>query len=260
MPCAPAPSTPRRWATASPPPRTRRKRGATSSPGRPNRQAWAGPRRSPTSSSTSRLTVSLHDRAGGDHRRGHGALTGRFERGERGQAPGRGARRVVFETESTLSGPIRVVDQGDERRLVAGGHTLSAISLSGDWSRLKGEYWCRALDMVELPRRPFGALRRAGRWHPAPAALRPSPSTLHDGSGARPRDPPGRPALLRSGAPGAHRDLVWRHRARAPSLSSRPAAGSTSSWRTPPMRTPAAARSPSPCASAGSSARAGSSF
>jgi spermidine synthase len=61
---------------------------------------------------------------------------------------------VVFETESALSGPIRVVDQGDERRLVAGGHTLSAISLSGDWSRLKGEYWCRALDMVALPRRP----------------------------------------------------------------------------------------------------------
>jgi len=26
---------------------------------------------------------------------------------------------VVFETESALSGPIRVVDQGDERRLVA---------------------------------------------------------------------------------------------------------------------------------------------
>jgi len=61
---------------------------------------------------------------------------------------------VVFEAESALSGPIRVVDQGDERRLVASGHTLSAIPLSGDWSRLKGEYWCRALDMVELPRRP----------------------------------------------------------------------------------------------------------
>ena len=61
---------------------------------------------------------------------------------------------MVFETESALSGPIRVVDQGDERRLVASGHTLSAISLSGDWSRLKDEYWCRALDMVELPPRP----------------------------------------------------------------------------------------------------------
>ena len=61
---------------------------------------------------------------------------------------------MVFETESALSGLIRVVDQGDERRLVAGGHTLSAISLSGNWSSLKGEYWCRALDMVELPRRP----------------------------------------------------------------------------------------------------------
>ena len=47
-----------------------------------------------------------------------------------------------------------MIDQGDERRLVASGHTLSVISLSGDWSRLKPEYWYRALDMVELPRRP----------------------------------------------------------------------------------------------------------
>ena len=77
-----------------------------------------------------------------------------IERGGRRRAPGRGPRRVVFETESALSGSIRVVDQGDERRLVASGHTLSAISLSGDWSRLKGEYWGRALDLAQLPRRP----------------------------------------------------------------------------------------------------------
>jgi len=73
---------------------------------------------------------------------------------ERRHSPGRERRRVVFRTESELSGPIRVVDQGDLRRLVADGNTLSAISLSGDWSRLKGEYWWRALSVVELPRRP----------------------------------------------------------------------------------------------------------
>jgi hypothetical protein len=74
--------------------------------------------------------------------------------------------RVVFETESALSGRIRVVDQGDERRLVASGHTLSAISLSGDWSRLKAEYWCRALDMVELPRRPTALFVGLGGGNP----------------------------------------------------------------------------------------------
>ena len=62
--------------------------------------------------------------------------------------------RVVFQTWSALSGPVRVVDQGDLRHLVAGGATLSAISLSGDWSRLEHEYWGRALDLAELPRRP----------------------------------------------------------------------------------------------------------
>jgi len=69
---------------------------------------------------------------------------------------------VVFQTESALSGPIRVVDQGDVRRLVADGDTLSAISLSGDWSRLKGEYWWRALDVAELPRRPAALFIGAG--------------------------------------------------------------------------------------------------
>jgi hypothetical protein len=63
-------------------------------------------------------------------------------------------QRVVFDAESALSGRIRVVDQGDERRLVANGHTLSAISLSGDWSGPAREYWGRALGVVKLPRRP----------------------------------------------------------------------------------------------------------
>src|SRR5262249_13779674 len=66
----------------------------------------------------------------------------------------RDPRRVIFDAESALSGRIRVVDQGDERRLVANGHTLSAISLSGGWSRPAREDWGQALDAVELPPRP----------------------------------------------------------------------------------------------------------
>lgn len=62
--------------------------------------------------------------------------------------------RVIFDAESALSGRIRVVDRRDERRLVANGHTLSAISLSGDWSGPAREYWGRALEAVELPPRP----------------------------------------------------------------------------------------------------------
>jgi spermidine synthase len=70
------------------------------------------------------------------------------------RSPGRERQRVVFQTWSALSGPVRVVDEGGLRHLVAGGATLSAISLSGDWSRLGDEYWGRALDLAMLPRRP----------------------------------------------------------------------------------------------------------
>src|SRR5262245_52849434 len=71
----------------------------------------------------------------------------------RRRAPGRRPRRVIFEGESALSGSIRVVDLGDERRLIAGGDLLSVIPLSGDWSRLTREYWSRALAGVEPTRR-----------------------------------------------------------------------------------------------------------
>ena len=70
--------------------------------------------------------------------------------------------RVVFRTRSALSGELRVVERGDERRLLADGDTLSAISLSGDWSRLGGEYWARALDMALLPPRPRALFVGAG--------------------------------------------------------------------------------------------------
>ena len=69
---------------------------------------------------------------------------------------------MVFETVSAVSGPIRVIDQRGERRLVADGDTLSAIPLAGDWSRLEGEYWWRALGLVALPRHPTALFVGAG--------------------------------------------------------------------------------------------------
>jgi len=83
-------------------------------------------------------------------------------RERRERAFGGAPRRVVFETRSALSGSIRVVDRGDERRLIAGGDLLSIIPLSGDWSRLGREYWSRALDAVALPRRPTALFVGAG--------------------------------------------------------------------------------------------------
>ena len=41
-----------------------------------------------------------------------------------------------------------------ERRLIVRGDTLSVYPLDGDWSRLRSEYWSRALVAVPLPRRP----------------------------------------------------------------------------------------------------------
>lgn len=55
-----------------------------------------------------------------------------------------------------------MIDRGDERRLVANGDTLSAVPLSGDWSRLSGEYWGRALRMARLPAHPTALFVGAG--------------------------------------------------------------------------------------------------
>jgi spermidine synthase len=60
----------------------------------------------------------------------------------------------VFETESPLSGRIRVVEDHVERRLVVAGDTLSVFPLDGNWRRVEKEYWWRALAAVELPPRP----------------------------------------------------------------------------------------------------------
>jgi spermidine synthase len=68
-----------------------------------------------------------------------------------------GVRRkshTVFETESELSGRIRVVEDHLERRLVVSGDTLSVYPLDGDWSRVHKEYWWHALVAVALPPQP----------------------------------------------------------------------------------------------------------
>ena len=68
-----------------------------------------------------------------------------------------GVRRqshTVFETESELSGRIRVVEDHLERRLIVAGDTLSVYPLDGDWSRVQKEYWWHALVAVELPPAP----------------------------------------------------------------------------------------------------------
>lgn len=39
----------------------------------------------------------------------------------------------MFETRSRLSGKIRVIDHGTQRRLMISGDTLSVYPLDGDW-------------------------------------------------------------------------------------------------------------------------------
>jgi spermidine synthase len=60
----------------------------------------------------------------------------------------------VFETESALSGRIRVIEDHVERRLVVAGDTLSVYPLDGNWSRVHKEYWWHALAAVTFPPRP----------------------------------------------------------------------------------------------------------
>jgi spermidine synthase len=62
----------------------------------------------------------------------------------------------VFEVRSAVSGRVRVIDDGRERRLVVAGDTLSVYPLDGDWTRLRKEYWWQAV--AAAPRRPHAAL------------------------------------------------------------------------------------------------------
>ena len=62
--------------------------------------------------------------------------------------------RTVFETQSTFSGRIRVIQDQVERRLVVAGDTLSVYPLDRDWARVRKEYWWQALAAVTFPPRP----------------------------------------------------------------------------------------------------------
>ena len=66
--------------------------------------------------------------------------------------------RTVFEAHSSLSGRVRVIEDGRERRLVVAGDILSIYPLDGDWTALHREYWGQALASLELPRRPSALL------------------------------------------------------------------------------------------------------
>lgn len=87
--------------------------------------------------------------------------------------------RTVFEARSALSGRVRVIDDGVERRLIVRGDTLSVYPLDGDWSRLRSEYWWRALVALPLPRRPSALFVGLGggtqihllRWLARPRAI-----------------------------------------------------------------------------------------
>jgi spermidine synthase len=60
----------------------------------------------------------------------------------------------VYEARSPLSGCIRVVDVGRERRLVIEGSILSVYRPDGNWTAVQREYWWHALAAVALPARP----------------------------------------------------------------------------------------------------------
>ncbi|OLB94669.1 MAG: hypothetical protein AUH30_17160 [Candidatus Rokubacteria bacterium 13_1_40CM_68_15] len=62
--------------------------------------------------------------------------------------------RTVFDQRSTLSGRVRVIEDGVERRLMVAGDTLSVYPLNGTWSRLTREYWWHAVAAAPLPARP----------------------------------------------------------------------------------------------------------
>jgi spermidine synthase len=64
------------------------------------------------------------------------------------------SQRVVYRTRSALSGLVKVVDTGADRRLMLDGSVLSIYARDGDWTRARQEYWGEALDMVRLPPRP----------------------------------------------------------------------------------------------------------
>jgi spermidine synthase len=64
------------------------------------------------------------------------------------------SRRLVYQTRSPLSGLVKVVDVGADRRLLLGGAILSTYARDGDWTRARKEYWGEALALIAIPTRP----------------------------------------------------------------------------------------------------------
>lgn len=62
--------------------------------------------------------------------------------------------RVRYQTRSPLSGLVKVIDVGPDRRLMVDGSVLSTYACDGDWSRARQEYWGEALGLMALPARP----------------------------------------------------------------------------------------------------------
>jgi len=51
-----------------------------------------------------------------------------------------------------------VTDRGAERRLIVRGDTLSIYRTDGNWRPVRREYWWKALEVVDIPRRPSALL------------------------------------------------------------------------------------------------------
>src|SRR5438094_6659354 len=66
--------------------------------------------------------------------------------------------RTVYRAWSAASGRIRVTDRGAERRLSVRGDTLSVYRTDGSWTPVRREYWWKALEVVDIPRRPSALL------------------------------------------------------------------------------------------------------
>lgn len=104
-----------------------------------------------------RVVATPEDRTGvGDSGPEASDQNGRRRRGSPGGEVKR--PRIVFRGWSRLSGRIRVVDRGGERQLMVHGEVLSVYPLDGNWTRVRREYWWKALAFVELPRRPSALL------------------------------------------------------------------------------------------------------
>ena len=77
-----------------------------------------------------------------------------WRRGESRPTSPRVSRHVRYQTLSPLSGLVKVIDVGPDRRLLLDGSVLSTYARDGDWTRARQEYWGEALALVELPPRP----------------------------------------------------------------------------------------------------------